>query len=353
MVLPDLDGGGAQRVAINLLRHLGDGDFRRILIVMSPGGGLADDIPNDVETILLDRARLRTAVFPLWRLLARLKPAVVFSTFGHLNLAILLLRMIPGMGRCRVLIREPNTPSKSHPALRYGWILSLGCRWVYPQADQIICQSDIIKYELQHRFRVGAHRLGVIHNAVDQRRIRQQAEPLCGRSGVPLYIAIGSLTYQKGFDRLIGLMSEISHEYELVIMGEGPMRGELTRLVSHFSLGSRIRIVGYQKNPWPLLGASDVLLISSRWEGMPNVALEALALGVPVIGTETSGGLKELVDLVDPGYVKVEQFGDDFRRAIEEVKPSSGNRLRSSVLPDRYDAAVAAESFKQLVRGMV
>jgi hypothetical protein len=93
-VLPNFSGGGAQRVTLNLLRLVDVERFIPLLIVLQPEGPLAEAVPEHVQVIRLNRRRMRQAILPLLRLIRKIKPAIVFSTFNHVNVPILFLQIL-------------------------------------------------------------------------------------------------------------------------------------------------------------------------------------------------------------------------------------------------------------------
>jgi glycosyltransferase involved in cell wall biosynthesis len=83
----------------------------------------------------------------------------------------------------------------------------------------------------------------------------------------------------------------------LTLLGEGPLRAALEQLAKHRGVADRVRFVGFQKNPYPFFVQADAFVLSSRYEGFPNVVLEALACGTPVIATPAPGGVAEIAEL--------------------------------------------------------
>jgi glycosyltransferase involved in cell wall biosynthesis len=149
----------------------------------------------------------------------------------------------------------------------------------------------------------------VIHNPVDVGRIRQLAgQPLCDDglwfenakdSMVLRVVAAGRLVEEKGFDLLIEAVGLLNDDrIRLAILGDGPQRASLERLASDRGVKDRVRFVGFQANPFAWFARADVFVLSSRYEGFPNVVLEALACRTPVIATPAPGGTREILEQI-------------------------------------------------------
>lgn len=346
-VLPTLDVGGAERVALTLLRYLPRDGIDLHLVAFSAQGPLRSEIPRDVTLVDLGRPRL-LRVFPrLFRCLAELRPDILFSTLHNANVATLLYaRLRP---KTKVVIRESNTPSASLPNLRFGTALKWAYRLLYPRADRIICQSEIIAGQLAHDFSVPAEKLVAMRNPVDVARLRARAEGARRDSSQGLsFITVGRLGHQKGVDRLIELVPRFTRSATLLIVGDGPLRPELERRVQELGMAERILFVGFTDNPWSLMAGADALLLASRWEGLPNVALEALACGTPVIATSESGGIEELARAAPNGAVQTVAFGEPFLDAVNRIT-AKRESLPISLLPARYDASAVAQQFARIL----
>ena len=138
---------------------------------------------------------------------------------------------------------------------------------------------------------------------------------------------------QKGFERLLSTLAELPVAARLTILGEGPDRDALTQQVEGFGLAERVTLPGFVPDAAPYYAGADAFVMPSRWEGMPNAALEALACGTPVIATPESGGLAELAESSPPGAVTIAAAGDAFVAAMRAVQPSPGQRTAPEPAP--------------------
>ena len=346
LVLPSFAGGGAERVALSLI----SGVTRQAAVVaFDCQGPLRPLVPKGMKIHDLGRPRLREAWPALLRWLRSSRPAVVLSTFGHVNLALLAMRPLLASGP-RLVIREANTPSLG---LRRGRVpaprlMRLAYRLLYPTADVVLCQHRMMAEEMTAHFGVAASRVAVLPNPVDSARLRASVpcrEPGVGRR----FVAAGRLTRQKGFDRLIDVVAFGSASDRLYIFGDGPDRAALEERARACGVADRIRFAGFQPTPWRFFAGADAVLVPSRWEGLPNVALEALACGTPVIATPESGGIAEVAAAAPVGAVTVAAWGNDFRNALTKVFPSPVSEMRPSLLPEHYERDRVVERFKALV----
>lgn len=306
-LIPTLTGGGAERVLVTLLRHLDRSKFKLALAIVDMHGAVfGDDVPADVELIDLQCSRVRYALPKIVRLIWQRRPDVVFSTLGHLNLALAMFRpLLPNGVRYigqEVCVVSENLSEYAHPRL-WRWAY----RRFYPRFDVVVCLSVHMREELISRFGFPPGKAVIIHNPVDIERIRCLAAevistdyepPASHADAAPHLVAAGRMSHEKGFDLLIEAFA-LCHDRRprLMLLGEGPLRPALEQLAQQRGVADRVRFVGFQKNPYPFFAQADAFVLSSRSEGFPNVVLEALACGTPVIATPAPGGVAEIAEL--------------------------------------------------------
>jgi glycosyltransferase involved in cell wall biosynthesis len=174
-------------------------------------------------------------------------------------------------------------------------------RFAASRAARVVCVSQSVADDAMRRGRLPPEKIVVIPNGIDVTRYdaaRPLDATLLGQpQGRRLLAFVGRLDQQKGVDWLLDLSPQLLEQcphHDLVIVGDGPLRSEYERAVDRKGLGARVRFLGWRSDIPEVLGASEVLLLPSRWEGMPNVVLEAMASRLPVVATHSEGVLELL-----------------------------------------------------------
>jgi glycosyltransferase involved in cell wall biosynthesis len=281
--------------------------------------------------------------------LRRLRPRAVVPTLGYLNLALLAARPLLPAGT-RIFPREANLPSVSIDALPHAALGRAAYKFLYPRADGVLCNAKVVAEALVRDCGVAPARIHLIDNPIDVTRIRAMASPTIRTDGTgPRFVAAGRLTPQKGFDRLIDLFVTLSPGAHLTILGEGPDRASLENRVTQHGMAEHVSFAGFQAQPWPFYAGADAFLLPSRWEGMPNAALEALACGTPVIATPEAGGIGEVAAASVPGAVTVAPWNEGFAAALRAVRAQPATAPRESLMPERFTLARATESLARVL----
>jgi glycosyltransferase involved in cell wall biosynthesis len=325
-LIPTLTGGGAERVVVTLLQHLNRARFELALAVVDTrDAAFRDQVPADVEFIDLGCLRVRQALPKLGLLLWRRQPDVVMSTLGHLNLALAIVRpLLPDS--TRYIARETTIVSNGIAQYSRPRLWAWAYRRYYNRFERVICQSRAMRDDLVAHFEVDAKRTVVIHNPVDQARIAA-ALALPAQSVTPpgllRVVAAGRLSGEKGFDMLLDALTLTRRrDLHLTILGDGPLRAELTSRADSLGIADRVRFAGFLVNPYPTIGAADLFVLSSRYEGFPNVVLEALACGIPVVAMPAPGGVREILDGIDGCIVADDISAEALATAIDRWQPS-------------------------------
>jgi glycosyltransferase involved in cell wall biosynthesis len=304
-LIPSLGGGGAERVILTILRHLDRERFDLTLAVIDGRPStFRSDLADDVEYIDLKRTRVRYALPALVRLIWQRRPDIVLSTVSHLNLSLALLRPLLPRGT-RLIARETSVLERALRDNPIDRTYRNAYRRLYRRFDQVVCQSDAMRHELIDAFAVPADRARVIRNPIDSVRIRSLASKPLPESARLLrqaerypirLVAAGRLVEEKGFDTLIEAVALLDDASVcLTILGEGKCHQDLENLIEKHGLEDRVQLMGFQSNPYPFFANASAFVLSSRYESFPNVVLEALACGTPVIASPAEGGTLEIL----------------------------------------------------------
>jgi len=315
-ILPSLNLGGAERVTLSIIKALDKDKYAPVLITFNSKGPLRKEIPSSVRLYSVEGIRLRYSVIRLMKLLAHMQPDCIFSTFGYVNFAILILKRLLRL-KARIIIRESSTPSRvleSYPAYK-ARLYSLLYRLLYPKADLIIAQCDNMRQDLIRNFGISPWKVVRIYNPVDTALVLSKANaffPEEYNSGRINIAAVGRLVPAKGYDLLLRAfccLLEYEPNAHLYIVGDGPLKKDLTGLCRSLKLENKVSFLGYLDNPYPYIRHADLYVLSSRWEGFPNTLLEALVCGTKVVATDCESGPREI--LLDEKYGMLARANDE------------------------------------------
>ncbi|MDH4064728.1 MAG: glycosyltransferase [Acidobacteriota bacterium] len=304
LVIDTLDGGGAERVFVTLANYFCQIGCQVDLVLLRRAGPFLAEVDPGVAVINLEARRTLSSLVPLIRYLRRARPAAIMATLAHVNVVAVLAKMvarIPG----RLIVRETVAPSaqiRFTNAIR-SKVVTLLQKRAYLAADGIVSPSRGVADDLVAAFGIPRDRIAVIANPLDVGRIRALAEeavpaPCDADGGRPMVLGAGRLSFQKDFVSLIRAFATVIETVpaRLLILGEGEDRGELEGLVKQLGLEGCVDLPGFVDNPFACMRQAAVYVLSSRYEGLPNTLLQAMALGVPVVATDCPGGPAEVLD---------------------------------------------------------
>jgi glycosyltransferase involved in cell wall biosynthesis len=350
ILVPTLRGGGAERVIVTLLRFLDRAKFKLTLTVLDTrDAAYLSEVPDDVELIDLGARRVRAALFQVYRLIWQRRPDVILSTLGQMNLALAFLRAgLPNS--VRYIARETVIVSYLPRVFTIPFWWFWAYRRLYKKIDLVVCLSHEMRRDLIDNFNCPAEKTVVINNPVDVERIQMLATEGTGvQQGVDAgnvqLVAAGSLIKMKGFDLLIeALALSRNSRLRLTILGDGPLLEPLQRLAAERGLASVVKFVGFQKNPFAFFARADAFVFSSRFEGFPNVVLEALACGTPVIAMPSPGGVREILEGIPGCFLADEVSASALAKIFDNFE--GGYRLPANAV-EPYQAASITKRYEQ------
>jgi glycosyltransferase involved in cell wall biosynthesis len=365
-----LTGGGAQRRTVTLANSFTACGNRVDLVVVQSQGPLNDQLSRSVRMIGLDRGwgRLHVALgrkFPqrglktflsivaLARYLRETQPDVLLSAASHVNLTAVAAWRLARVPMALVL-RASNHPSGN--LKRYPWAqrsVRAYLRWLakrlYRRADAVIAVSDGVGAEVARMTGLPSERITTIYNPVVTPAFIEKTSmaldhPWFAPGEPPVILGAGRITIQKDFRTLVEAFRVLRAQrpVRLVILGDGPQRKALEASIDDSGLGRDILLPGYVENPMAWMNKASVFVLSSLWEGLPGVLIEALACGCPVVSTDCPSGPKEILE--DGTYGPLVPVGDGqgLAAAIGTVldQPPDAERLKARAACFERDGAV-------------
>lgn len=335
--VPNLSGGGAQRVIINLTRGFAERGHDVDLVVAKAAGPLLDDVPEGVRLVDLGSRGTLGSLPPLVKYMKRERPAAMLSTMSHCNVVALLARWF-SRSPMRLIVREANTLTFHEyrtPSIRERTVFYLMKR-LYPKADMVVANSLDTAADLVRHGIAGEDHVRVIHNPIvsDSLLEKQKAaidHPWFRNNDIPVVLGIGRLHEQKDYETMIRAFSIVRKDRtaRLVILGEGTERGRMLELVAELGLEKDVEFPGFVSNPHAYIARASAVALSSRWEGFGNVLVEALAAGTPVVSTNCPGGPAEILENGKFGKLVPVGNAETFADAILDTldNPTDGDAL--------------------------
>ena len=314
--VPEMGGGGAERSMLKLAGGLAARGYRVDLVLARAEGPLLAEVPASVRLVDLGASRVLTCLPMLVRYLRREQPAALLSVL-HANIIALLAQRLASV-QTRVVVSERNTLSREaqHYAsdLRMRLMPKLA-KYFYPWADCIVAVCQGVANDLTKIVGLSPERVRVIYNPIVTSELMEMAQapiedPWFEPGEPPVILAVGRLSAQKDFSTLIrafGLVRQVDRA-RLIILGEGEERDALESLVRQLDLEQDVSMPGFVPNPYPYMRRASLFVLSSRWEGLPGVLIEALYCRVPIVATDCPGGTREI--LADGKYGRLVPVGD-------------------------------------------
>lgn len=364
LVIHSLDCGGVERITVNMLQHLAASGHRADLLLRVAKGEFLADLPPEVRVVELGRSPVR-ALLRLIGYLRRERPRNLLSLMYPQNELALLARSLAGTP-VRTLVSVRSMLGGQHETVAFrsrlmrlvhaAWVRLLASR-CYPHADGIVAVSDGAARDVAKLTRLPASRITVIPNPVIRPRLFAKAsEPPThrwfGADQPPVILAVGRLHPIKDFKTLVEAFALVRSRRaaRLLILGDGPERDRLRRRAEDLGVAADVALPGFAANPYSAMRSAAVLALTSRFDALPAVLIEALALGTPVVATDCPSGPAEI--LRGGRYGELAPVGDSERIASAILRSLDGTAPTQPVDPewlDQYREDVAMGRYLDLL----
>jgi glycosyltransferase involved in cell wall biosynthesis len=346
LLLPSLQGGGAERVAVNLINRCDPALVNLRMALLQRTGPYLEDVDpelvdvspvaerwlrfegNHASYLQPHRLAVGGVLAPLNAalMIRSFRPDLIVSFVKGMNLITYVALNALGRRRPRWIVREGNNTQaviEDEIQAPLGRRLSRSfVRSCYQAADCVLATSHGLARSLERGLGLDRARLKVIHNPIDVAEIRRRAlEPMVRPPARPFIVTAGRLEHQKGHDLLIRAFasSAACEGMELVILGQGTQQKALQALAGELGVGERVRFPGFVANPWAYFARSRLFVLPSRWEGFANVVAEALVCGATTLVTDCDYGPREIVEHGSSGWVVRRGSAEALQAAMDRI----------------------------------
>ncbi|WDN89431.1 hypothetical protein BuS5_02399 [Desulfosarcina sp. BuS5] len=334
-----LGGGGAERRIVYLANYFHAKGYNVIIALSRITGNYLDDLNPDVKVVCQSMNIKMGPLTPiiltlhtLW-LLFKERPDVLFSTLFHNNKILLPISFIIKKAGTKLFVGVVNNPEKKFKVQLKAKIFI--AKW-YPKADLVITNSNGIKRSMMNYFKISSSKICVINNGIDIDAIHKKMLQNAAIPKIPSthgrLVYVGRLSPQKGLNDLLLTLKYLNaiKPCSLLIIGEGSELSMLHDLTDKLGLQDAIHFLGQVKNPYPYIYSSEILILSSHYEGFPNVILEAMICGVPVISTDAPYGPNEIIKDGWNGFLT--RVGDWQQMADKILQVLGDDNIRQSFI---------------------
>lgn len=303
--IPSLVGGGAERVLSHLVNYLDRDKYDILLVLFENTQDYGINLGSDTNTICLNKKSrwdFFKLIFKIKKIMYNYNPNAVISFLNYANILVILANLFCKM-KFNVLISERNYPSEYLSKARLRYLKKWLTMFTYRRANKIIAVSKSINRRLVEDYGVESERVKTIYNPLLLKQIKVKSQekvehPFFRDEDAQVIIGVGRLAEQKRFDNLLKAFSLVRKEQDkacLIILGKGELQAKLENLALDLKISNWIDFVGFKPNPYAWIAKANIFVLSSDDEGFPNVLLEAMACGTPVISTDCPSGPNEII----------------------------------------------------------
>jgi len=323
-IVNSLAGGGAERVLSYILNNLDRNKFEISLITFLSEKDY--NISEDIEYYSFDKKTyfdLVNIIFKLSKIFRSDKYNLVVSFLTYTNIFVTISWLLSGK-KIPLIISERSNPKNNLKNQKFSSLKMKLVSLLYPLPTITVAVSKGVKENLANEFNIPISKIQVIYNPLDFKKIDELKKEI----ELPeifdnnIIISCGRLTKEKNYPLLIKAFNVIIKKginAILVILGKGKEKKNLEKLVNQLKLKDKVFFLGFQTNPYKFMNNATIFVLSSSWEGFPNVLLEAMACGVPVISTDCASGPNEIIQNGRNGFLVPVDDEKKLAKAMEKL----------------------------------
>ncbi|TGG96054.1 glycosyltransferase [Natronospirillum operosum] len=353
LVISSLGGGGAEGVCVNLANRLMERGWQVTLVVLHLNNAVRQkDLSPDVRLVVLGRNHARTAIVALWRLLRQYKSDRILVFNHQIAVLLVLLRALGGFD-FKIVARNISTLSQKKALETSFWhkyVVQALTKIFYGKVDHVIAQSKGMADDLVAFYGVQKEKIVTVHNPVDS-SIEDYSES--NQKNMKDYLlCAGRLESVKAFHYAINAFAAVAPCYpslRLKIVGKGRLEGELKMQAEALGVGDRVDLEGYQTRMIPYYLGAKATLLTSLYEGFPNVLVESIALGTPVVSFDCPSGPSEIVVDGVNGFLVAHKDENQLADAIRKAMEADWNRDLVRVTAEQFSSDIILKQYEKVL----
>jgi glycosyltransferase involved in cell wall biosynthesis len=340
--IPSLEGGGAEKVMVNLANAFSKDNIDIDLILGNAKGPYLNRLSNKLNVVDLKAKKMIYCLPKLIAYLNRNKPYTLLATLESASVIAIIAKKL-SIAKTKIWIRVPNTLSKDNlnaDNIKDKYLYPFLMKSLYKYAYGIIAISKGVAKDVSEFLSIPSSKIKVIYNPAFTNEILQLSKENIEYlpwdiDRISLVIGVGRLTKQKNFSMLLKAFSIIRQTIDarLIILGDGEERNNLKLLGEKLNISNDIYFPGFVNNPYAYMRKSSVFVLTSDWEGFGNVIVEALGVGLPVISTDCESGPREILD--NGRYGDLVRVGDYLDLANKMKKRILEKNLQTELIKKR------------------
>ena len=330
IILPSYAIGGAEKVIWSYFKNFKNSNISLKLLVINAKDSYSNSKSKNI--INLNFSRFIYAIPRVLSILRKKNINVVISSFPNISVGILCLKYL-GLIKIKIIVRQPNIIEKSLSGNIKLYTLKALYKFFIKFVDAAIVTSEFMKNEIL-KYKLNSEKVFLIRNPISIEETRKAITPVRQGTDKVRFIFVGRLVFQKGIDRILHIFAA-NKDIELIIVGEGSFKSELLKIVKKLNIKDNIKFLGRIIRPYNLIAGSDYFILPSRWEGLPNCVLEALALGTPVLSTKQIYSLNDFKKNISNKSILLFNSISELSKKIntlERRKDYKKPKLRNSLL---------------------
>ncbi|MGL5023156.1 MAG: glycosyltransferase [Cetobacterium sp.] len=309
-ILPSLNFGGGEKVIVNIANNMDLKKYEVKIISLKKGSDFDKEINDNIEIVKFNKSRVVLGCFKLIKFLRKNKPDIIFSGAGDVNIILGFFKNITFLKNIKIIGRERGVISKIFDYKNSNLKIKI-IKFLYKNflknLEILIVQSETMKKEFEEYLNIDKKKIKIFYNPLDFKMIEKKIENITNLelSNSKIYlISVGRLEDVKNHLKMLDIFKYLDkNKYILNIIGDGKNFEKIQKKIRDLSLEENVNLLGFSDNPYKYLKKSDVLLITSTQEALPNVALEANACGCYVLGLDCPGGMREIIKNNENGNI--------------------------------------------------